>query len=130
MPLDVSEVTFDIDKLKVEDDDINDIKLDVPVTHSIEGQAVLKYTGCGAYDVEYTVNPDTLTVNVDRDAILARIQFACDTEEIESENRCNNLIRAATGLNDGLTVTLDAEEINAVALMAVETSFDTGWCRL
>ncbi|MBX2802295.1 MAG: hypothetical protein KTR31_31735 [Myxococcales bacterium] len=128
MPLEVTEVLVDIDDMEVDPDEVDDIAIDIPVTHTIEGRAVLDHTGCGEYGVTYT--SDATSMSIDRNLLLGRLTFLCDTNTIDDDERCAALFRAATRLPEQFEVEITQMDLNQTARNAVDNDFDVGWCRI
>ncbi|HHO51189.1 MAG TPA: hypothetical protein ENK18_10035 [Deltaproteobacteria bacterium] len=129
MPLEITKVFIDIDDLEETPDGVDDPLLEVAVSEIVEGRAVLEHLPeCGTYEVTYT--SDAASLVVDPALLLGRITFLCDTLTIDDAERCNALTRAVVALEGDLTVEITAAALNATARAAVDSDFDTTWCRI
>jgi len=138
MPLELTEVTIDIDDLEDEPDNIDDPTLTVPVDLTVDGETgeaqpfridgrgILSYEGCGEYGVEYEAEP--LQITLDKQLVFAELQFVCDTRTIDDPERCAALQQALLRTADDIKVDVTAEDLLGAATRAVELQFDTTWC--
>jgi hypothetical protein len=128
LPLHFTHLTLDLDSLEDVPDAIDDPTLELDVDKEIPGSAVLHHTGCGTYDVDYTSDPVEITVGTDE--LQGAISFQCATLAIDDEARCTALLNAAKALGTTFTVTVSPEDATATAKDAVNSDFDTQWCRI
>ena len=130
MPLEINEVSIDIDTLQTEDDGFDDAVLDIPVQATINGRAVLGHTGCGQYDVSFEPADAANTFEVDSQLLFARTSFLCDTRAIKDPERCDAIFRAITDLGPSVTVEVTQADLDRTADEAVANDFDTTWCQV
>jgi hypothetical protein len=128
MPLHVESVTFDIDALEVEPDEVDDPTIVVETEYDIVGDAVLTWTGCGSWDVAYTTTAASIPVST---ALLqGQLSFYCETEAIPDDERCAAMVAAASRLPAELFVDITEAEVTASAEAAADNEFDTTWCQI
>jgi hypothetical protein len=126
MPLHFSEVVIDIDDLESDPDDVDDPDLIVPVDFDLAGKGTLTHTGCGEYDVAY--DAEQAVIELPMEQLLGVLTFACQTLVINDPVRCQALIDATREL-ETLEVEIPPADANATATAAVQSDFDTTYCR-
>jgi hypothetical protein len=128
LPLHVESVTFDIDALEMEPDEIDDPTIVVETEYDIVGDAVLTWTGCGSWDVAYTSTAASIPIST---ALLqGQLSFYCETEAIPDDERCSAMVAAASRLPAELMVDITEAEVTASAKAAADNEFDTTWCQI
>lgn len=125
--LSVSEITFDLDDLKVEEDGVDDPEASVTVSASTGGPAEIRYVGCGEYETTFT-GDTTLEVTLTSSDLRAAVQHLCDTAVITDTSRCNALLMAADATSE-VVVEVGTNKIGNAITDEVAVGFDTAYCR-
>lgn len=119
-----SQLSFDLDSIEQVDDGVDDPVVTVDVDHTVSARAILDYTGCGEYSVDFDGEATSFTVP--NDVIAANVSYLCDIAVIPLD-RCLSVVQGVVDAGD-FTVQVSQEQVFAAASSAVEADFDQGWC--
>lgn len=125
--IDVSELRFDLDDLKLEDDGVDDPEVKVDATSVASGATEIRYVDCGAYEATFT-GDTTLEVSLGSTELRAAVQHLCDTAVITDSARCNALLMAADEVSE-VVVEVGTNKIGNAISDEVAVGFDTAYCR-
>ncbi len=128
LAMEVSAVTIDLNKLKVDDDGVEDPFVTVPVSQVVTGDAAVSIEECGGYETEFTSAED-VEVTVSGADLATAISGLCSSAIIEDANRCTALQSAANNAGD-ILVSVGEAKLAEAASSTVDVDFDNAYCKL